>query len=614
MQGHSSRSVQRREPVVGSGVLSSDITFLRGQGIAPALLLQAEALALLEGCAASTCLMAHDLIDETTFYHLLARHLGLRLCEDAVRPSATTKLDRAWADGFLELEQGSTTRWLLAPRGPDIAVALATREQLRAAGEAFALITPQRLKALLCEHFAEEIGQDASLNLQRHFPAMSNAPGSSSASATRPRTLHGMTFALLGLTLSVLLGMGFVIGHWLKLSACLAPKVSGADVAATNDGKLPTYTIILALYQEHRVVADLAAALEAIAYPKSRLSVIFVVEADDTSTKAALQALALPQRFSILTAPAGTPRTKPRALNVALRMVTSEFVTVYDAEDRPSPGQLRAAVARFAELDDRTACLQASLVIDNAKESWLTKLFALDYAALFDVINPLLANAGLVLPLGGTSNHFRVAALKACHGWDAWNVTEDADLGVRLARLGYSVATLASDTFEEAPISLAAWLHQRRRWQKGWMQTALVHLRFPQALLSDLAPARSLVASAWLSTMVLGPLLGPFLALACLADVASRGFFSPASPSALLLNTWILFVAVTGGFAMLTPVLVGLWRRRLWGCMTALPLLPVYLVLISLAAWLALYDLVVAPYHWRKTTHGLTRIKRTVPL
>ena len=614
MQGRNVPGVDRREPIARPRAPTSDIGFLREQGIAPALLLQAEALARVEGSAASTCLLAHDLIDATLFYRLLARHLGLRLCEETVRPSAATRLDQAWVDGFLELEQGSTTRWLLAPQGADIAVVLAARESLRAAGAAFALVTPQRLKALLCEHFAGDIGKDASLDLARHFPAMCNAPGSSSASATRSRTLLGMTFALLGLTLSALLGIAFVIGNWLKLSACIAAKAPSEDFPALADGDLPTYTIIVALYQEQGVVADLAVALGAIDYPKSRLSVIFVIEADDIRTRVALQALALPQRFSILTAPAGTPRTKPRALNVALRMVTSEFVTIYDAEDRPSPRQLRAAVARFAELDDRTACLQASLAIDNATESWLTKLFALDYAALFDVTNPLLAAAGFALPLGGTSNHFRVATLKACHGWDAWNVTEDADLGIRLARLGYGVATLASDTFEEAPISMGAWLHQRRRWQKGWMQTALVHLRFPQAMLSDLAPARSLVATAWLSTMVIGPLFGPLLALAGLADMTSGGFFSPASPSILLLNTWILFVAVTGGLAMLAPVLVGLWRRRLWGCVIALPLLPLYLALISLAAWLALYDLVTAPYHWRKTTHGLTSFQRTVPL
>ena len=614
MQGIIAGRNRRHRVVEAPTVLASDIDFLKTQGVAPNLLAEAESLARHEGCPASSCLIAHDLLDEAVFYRLLARHLGLRLCEEMVRPAATTQLDQALADGFLELEAGSTTRWLLAPQGPDIAIVLAARHQLREAGAAFAIVTPQRLTMLLYEYFEKDISRDASHDLARHLPAMCNAPGPTPGSTASPRYLRSSSAVLLGGAVSALLGISFVISNWLKLSACLAPRPAprAPDTIAAHE--LPTYTIIVALYHEHEVVADLAAALEAIAYPRSRLAVLFVIEADDDRTRHALLALDLPQRFTILTAPAGTPRTKPRALNVALRLVRSDYVTIFDAEDRPSPTQLRAAAERFAQLDDRIACLQASLVIDNADESWLTRLFALDYATLFDVINPFLASANMVMPLGGTSNHFRVAALKACHGWDAWNVTEDADLGIRLARLGYGLASLTSDTGEEAPVTFKAWLHQRRRWQKGWMQTALVHLRFPQALVNDLGPARATMAASWLATMVLGPLFGPFLALACLLHVESHGFFRPESTSAVLVNTWISFVALTGAFALRTPLLIGLWRRRLWSSLIIVPLLPLYLGLVTLAAWLALHDLIVAPYHWRKTTHGIARMRRAPAL
>ena len=620
MQGNSASIAKRRGPnaawsrAVVAHEPPSDIAFLAAQGIAPCVLLQAEALAREEGCAASACLIAHDLMDEATFYRLLARHLGLRLCEEEARPSPGTRFDQAWTDGFLELEQGSSVRWLLAPQGPDIAVLLASGERLRAAREAFALMAPRRFKALLSAHFADDISQDASQHLAQSLPAMCNAPAQLRAKEPNQQSLYSLTFALVSLALSALLSISFLIGNWLKLAACLVQDGAASPAAAVADSELPTYTIIVALYHEQNVVADLVAALQNISYPKSRLSVIFVVEADDWATKDALAALNLPQRFSIVTAPFGTPRTKPRALNVALRQVGSDFVTIYDAEDRPSPQQLRAAVAKFAASDAKLACLQASLVVDNAGETWLTKLFALEYAALFDVINPLLAASGLVVPLGGTSNHFRVAALKACHGWDAWNVTEDADLGIRLARLGYGVATLRSDTSEEAPLNFGAWLHQRRRWQKGWMQTAMVHLRSPQAFMRDLGFARGAIAATWLGTMVLGPLFGPFLALAGLAHMASDEFFTPRTLLLAALNSWIFFIAITGALAVTIPMLLALWRRKLWGCVTAIPLLPVYFALITLAAWLAVFDLVTSPHHWRKTAHGQTRMARNVPL
>ncbi|MBV1705592.1 MAG: glycosyltransferase [Hyphomicrobiales bacterium] len=620
MQGNIADGTRRRGANAAAGRLglarepASDIAFLAAHGIAPGVLLQAEALGRAEGCPASSCLIAHDLIDETTFYTLLARHLGLQLVEGPVQPSAQTKFDQAWDDGFLELEQGGPLRWLLAPQGRDIAVALASREALRAAGAAFALMTPTRFRALLMARFADEISEDACQQLAQSLPAMCNAPAPlRGAMPERPR-LYSLPLALLSLALSAVLSITFLVGNWLKLAACLLPGGAEPPDAGMADKALPTYTIIVALYHEEHVVADLAAALQDISYPKSRLSVIFVVEQDDAATRQALERLSLPQRFAIVTAPAGMPRTKPRALNVALRQVRSDFLTIYDAEDRPSPRQLRAAAAQFAASAPKIACLQAALVIDNAGETWLTRLFALEYAVLFDIINPLLAASGLVMPLGGTSNHFRVAALKACHGWDAWNVTEDADLGFRLARLGYGVATLRSDTHEEAPLNWRAWLHQRRRWQKGWLQTALVHLRHPQALMRDLGPGQAMIAATWLGTMVLGPLFGPFLAIAGLAHVASSGFFSPGSLMTAALNSWILFIALTGSLAMTIPMLLALWHRRLWACAVALPLLPLYLCLITLAAWLALYDLVTAPHHWRKTAHGLTRQPRTAPL
>jgi cellulose synthase/poly-beta-1,6-N-acetylglucosamine synthase-like glycosyltransferase len=167
-----------------------------------------------------------------------------------------------------------------------------------------------------------------------------------------------------------------------------------------------------------------------------------MLEADDHETREAVERLAPGPCYDIVVAPAGYPRTKPRALNIGLASAQGELLTVYDAEDDPDPSQLRRAAATFARARKSLACLQCPLTIDNSSDSWISGLFALEYAALFDVVNPGLARLRLPIPLGGTSNHFRVSTLRRLHGWDAWNVTEDADMGMRLARMGYEVATL----------------------------------------------------------------------------------------------------------------------------------------------------------------------------
>ena len=205
-------------------------------------------------------------------------------------------------------------------------------------------------------------------------------------------------------------------------------------------------------------------------YPRGKLDIKLVIEHDDRATRLAIVALDLPAIYEIVVAPIGWPRTKPRALNIALPLVRGELLVIFDAEDAPAPGQLREAAERFLRAPRELACLQARLAIDNIEDSWLTRLFAIEYAVLFDVLNPGLAGLGLPLPLGGSSNHFRTEVLREVCGWDAWNVTEDADLGLRLARFGYGVGILPSSTQEEAPAFIDAWLRQRRRWSKGWMR------------------------------------------------------------------------------------------------------------------------------------------------
>ncbi|MGE3246403.1 MAG: glycosyltransferase [Beijerinckiaceae bacterium] len=205
--------------------------------------------------------------------------------------------------------------------------------------------------------------------------------------------------------------------------------------------------------------------------------------------------------------------------------------------------------------------------------------------------------------------HFRTKVLRELRGWDAWNVTEDIDLGLRLARFGYRVEALASSTLEEAPAHLGLWMRQRRRWLKGWMQTALVHARNPLRLVRDMGALEATVAFLHVGGTLLGTLLGPFFAVLTLADVVWGDLLSPQTPLALAASTCWCFVCLAGMAAGLWPLLLGMKRRGLWSCTLWLPTVPLYWTLQTVAAWWALYDLVRDPFHWHKTDHGMAKTR-----
>jgi cellulose synthase/poly-beta-1,6-N-acetylglucosamine synthase-like glycosyltransferase len=330
------------------------------------------------------------------------------------------------------------------------------------------------------------------------------------------------------------------------------------------------------------------------------------LEEDDQATRRALERRRLAARYKIIDAPRGEPRTKPRALNVALSFARGHYVVVYDAEDKPAPDQLRRAVARFRSEPD-IGCLQAKLVIEQTDRSWLTAMFATEYAGLFGAINPGLAALRAPIALGGTSNHFRADALRAVGGWDAWNVTEDADLGLRLARFGVRVATLDSDTYEEAPATLGQWLAQRRRWHKGWLQTALVHSRRPMRIARELGVRNALCAFSLMTGAIFGAMFGPLFTFHTLWRCAYSGLLTPRTPFEATSTFMTIAVLTAGLISIVAPAVLGLRRGRLERLVWATPLLPFYYCLVSIAAWLAVVDLIVRPFHWFKTEHGARR-------
>lgn len=369
--------------------------------------------------------------------------------------------------------------------------------------------------------------------------------------------------------------------------------------------ELPGYSVLVPLYREAPVVGQLLAALEALDYPRDRLDILLIVEADDCSTRAAIAQQVLAPHIRVVVVPCGQPRTKPRALNYALTFAHGAFVAVFDAEDQPEPDQLLKAVAAFRRCDDKTGCLQACLNTYNPAQSWLTRQFTLEYTALFDGILPALERHGLPVMLGGTSNHFPRAVLDDVLAWDPFNVTEDADLGLRLARRGYHVGMLQSTTWEEAPPTYAVWLGQRTRWLKGWMQTYLVHMRRPRRLWRELGPGRFGAFNLITGGAVLSALVHPWIYAAILLDiVAGPGAGAPAGLLDALLwwSAWFN-LAASYSAAILLAAVAARARGRSWLGPSSL-WLPVYWLAISRAAYRSLAELVLAPHHWEKTAHS----------
>jgi len=343
-------------------------------------------------------------------------------------------------------------------------------------------------------------------------------------------------------------------------------------------------------------------------YPVEKLDIKLIVEPDDRETRRAIELLKLGPPFELIVAPQRGPRTKPKALNAALPFARGTFTVIYDAEDRPEPDQLRKALDAFVAHGERLACVQASLTIDNAADNWLTAMFTAEYAAQFDVFLPAWAMLGLPLPLGGSSNHFRTATLRVVGAWDSYNVTEDTDLGLRLARFGYRTTTIAPATYEEAPARLGAWLRQRTRWFKGWMQTWLVHMRSPARLWRDLGFPGFLAVQLIVGGNVLAALVHPLIiAWAAVALATGTPLFSTS-------NSGTLFqICVIAGYAVSALLgFAGLFRRGLTVHAWALLLVPIHWLLLSAAAWRALYQLLRDPYRWEKTEHGLARTSRVL--
>ena len=402
-------------------------------------------------------------------------------------------------------------------------------------------------------------------------------------------------------------GLRLLAALWIRKQPAL-PKRPLRAPDRDGDRALPVYSVLVPVYDEAGQMQDLVSSLLRLNWPREKLEIKIICESDDVSTiQAAQQAIALTKGgvTEIVTVPFSQPRTKPKALNFALPLCRGDFVVIYDAEDRPHPDQLRDAYDRFMEGAEEVACVQSSLVIHNGHENWLSRLFAIEYSCLFDGLVPFLVRCGSPIPLGGTSNHFRKEALQQVGAWDPYNVTEDADLGFRLARAGYQVEAIPSPTFEEAPVSLLIWLRQRTRWFKGWYQTLLVHMRSPASLIRDLGWKGFVFFHVLLSGMAISALVHPIILYFVFSSVVSVLNHGAAQTLLAPIHMMDMFTVLAGYLTFIALALTTLPRRNQLGLASALWVLPVYWLLLSVAAWRAVFHLTFYPHKWEKTPHRL---------
>jgi cellulose synthase/poly-beta-1,6-N-acetylglucosamine synthase-like glycosyltransferase len=390
------------------------------------------------------------------------------------------------------------------------------------------------------------------------------------------------------------------------LKESCAITVARRELDELTDHDLPVYTILLPVYREASILQQLVDGVAALDYPEHLLDVKVLLEVDDTETRRAAESMDLPPWFDLVVVPDLGPRGKPRACNEGLARAEGELLVIYDAEDRPEADQLRKAVCAFRRVDARVVCLQAKLNYFNRTHNLLTRWFTAEYSVWFDQLLPGLQSADVAIPLGGTSNHFVVSSLRELGGWDAYNVTEDADLGLRIFIRGWKTAVLDTTTFEEATSRYRNWIRQRSRWVKGYMQTWLFHMRHPFQLARAMGPKAFIVFQLFFGACTVCLLVNPiYWALTGLWFATRLGWIEAVFPRPVLYTgTIALFV---GNSACVLLAVSGAYGRRNYGDVKWALLVPFYWLLMSIASYKALAQLLYKPSYWEKTDHGHCR-------
>lgn len=518
-------------------------------------------------------------------------------------------------------DQSNGSVLVATAREPDAAKTAAIASVLENPVE-FVAATSWDIRSAVRRNFKAEIPEDGTTDRWRTNPSLSARVVVSNGQAVGG-ILFGLALFTLALTFPAALGGAVVatasVGFLTAASFVLVMAIRGegrydaadampdAAAAAKREHPLPLYTVLVPVFRQAAAVPAMIATLSRLDYPADRLEVLILVEEEDSATRDAILAAAPPPRFRIVTVPGGAPETRPRACNVGLFVARGEFLVVYGADHVPAADQLKKAVAAFADGGVDLACIQATIRYSNAFENTLTRMAALERSAWAERVLPALGRSQFAVPAGGTSEHFRTAALVELGGWDPYNVSEDVDLGVRMSAMGYRLAPMASLTEEPAAATVPAFVRQRSRWTKGYLQTALVHSRKPLALIQHVGFARfSATALLVAATPAAVLTVIPFYLLVLTALVLPADVVESVVP-AWALTAGIAAFAV-GMAEMVVVCALGPVRRRDYSAVGLALLAPIHWILHSVAAYRGLGQLFTRP-HYRQKKEREPRLK-----
>jgi cellulose synthase/poly-beta-1,6-N-acetylglucosamine synthase-like glycosyltransferase len=569
-------------------------------------------------------LLARNWIDPKVYYQTYAQHFDLPFVDLIREPPDPALLQSAEADIYVSRLimpwRRSDGRMLIATAEPGPEALLFARQRWGAAIE-FVVVSKFDIVVAVQQAFADALSHRAVFELSEVDPQMSARLVFSTGQVIvfyllLTALLAGLAWAPLATVVALNFAIGALYFGNFVLKGILvsigggrateADQKIAIEARALRAEELPVFTVLVPMFREAAMLPGLAQALRDFDYPLGKLDIKIVLEAGDRETIEAARGLGLEGVFEIIVVPWSKPQTKPKACNFALRFARGEYVVIYDAEDRPEPDQLRKVVATFRRAPASTACLQCRLSYYNVNENWLTRMFTLDYALWFDQVLPGLERLNLPIPLGGTSNHFRTDILRELHAWDPFNVTEDADLGIRIGQKGYRVGVVDSTTFEESSCRVGQWIRQRSRWIKGYLQTLLVHTRRPLQFARSAGPLGLLGFVLFIGGTVFAGLLNPLVWAFYLIWLAVPATSLDAIfPQSLLFMSLFNLLAGNGAFiylSMISPIRRG-WLELVPYSLTV----PAYWVLISIAAYRGLWQLLRDPHFWEKTPHGVSR-------
>jgi cellulose synthase/poly-beta-1,6-N-acetylglucosamine synthase-like glycosyltransferase len=615
--GHGTAQPPGGEP---SAAHAAEAAVLAALGFSKPLVARLTRLAIDNGTTLEAELLHCGDVEETAYYGAIARAFRLPLIK-VIDPATVQDLEGIDAQ-LLQPKQirinhrHKPPQVAIVPEAGRLAEFSALLIRLPELGRGLAITTPSALRRAVWAAGSARRVRHAVTDLfdrEPHYSARVVATG-------RQGLVAGcLVTAILGLCLSspgLLLPLAhgtlsflYLAGLMLRIAAVVQHRRRRNLPLQPPEGPLPCYTVMVALYREAGMAQQLVTSLRRLDWPPSLLDVKLVCEADDRETIEALEGLGLPAHFEIVEVPACHPRTKPKALTYALAGARGSYLAVYDAEDRPHPQQLLEACSRFRSRPPEVACLQAPLIIANLAENGVSTMFAVEYAALFRGLLPMLSRYRMPMPLGGTSNHFRTDVLRKVGGWDPFNVTEDADLGLRLYRMGYRSETLRCQTLEDAPTSLPVWTGQRTRWFKGWLQTWLVMTRDPLGTTREMGLAATLVFHLLVGGMLISALLHPmilaFLGYGVFILISKTVVEIPAATLFLMLvDTANVFGSYATFLALGVGSMIETERRKVGWRWAAVPL---HWLMNSYAAWRAVNELRTNPFFWKKTPHQPVR-------